>query len=674
MYNGFLCYLDLMMKTVITFFLSILLIQSHAQKVYEYEWSPISPKDFYVANPEVVEDAEAVVLAEKGLTEIKDSYFDFGGRKVTTIITRRLLIIKKQALERAILKFENISAPGYNFIVSEIDGSTHSLENGVVTTKKLSKKDFFKEKKSAYVNEVKVLMPAVKEGSIIEYSYVIQTVFIGYIKPWFFQADVPVLWSDYELVVPPFFEFIRVNRGISRFHINTNLFPGDTVESKEVSISATEGPYRNRWVVCNILPFKKESFVASDKNYRMALEFQLLKIHSINGYPFEFISGWKDQSVSLKYNRFFGWPLEYQYEWAKKIADSIGYGISDTLILVKKLYGFVRDSFKVYEYKDDIYLSRSLTDIFIERAGTQKELNMLFVALLRNLKLKASMALGSSRHNGFLSRNYPFLEKVDIVLGAVEINEKRYLFDVSSRFLSFGELQPSAYNGMIRLINDDPVAIELPADSLTDKSRSVIELNINESGEVTGDLNKQFGFATAYEVRKLLSSRDTSNLKSDFVSTSTDFEIKNFKLKCLNMVDSVFLMSYTFISKAPELPVLYINPMATLGLEENPFKEAHRIHPVEMPFCIDRLIETDIIEAQQWKVDELPASFHLKDSILNAQFNYSVTRLGNRIKIISHIKIAKANFTPQDYPALRVFYKMILLKQSANIVFKKSNK
>jgi hypothetical protein len=52
-------------------------------------------------------------------------------------------------------------------------------------------------------------------------------------------------------------------------------------------------------------------------------------------------------------------------------------------------------------------------------------------------------------------------------------------------------------------------------------------------------------------------------------------------------------------------------------------------------------------------------------------FEYRIEQSGNRISFLNRIRIHKAMFIPEEYPALREFFNIVVKKQSEQIVFKK---
>src|SRR5690606_29243568 len=80
-------------------------------------------------------------------------------------------------------------------------------ENGGVQKAVLDKKSIFKENSSKYTELVKFAMPNVRNGSVLEYKYEIESPFFFNFRPWEFQWDIPKVHSEYIAVIPAVYKY-----------------------------------------------------------------------------------------------------------------------------------------------------------------------------------------------------------------------------------------------------------------------------------------------------------------------------------------------------------------------------------------------------------------------------------------------------------------------------------
>lgn len=87
-------------------------------------------------------------------------------------------------------------------------------------TKLEIKSNVFKDKIDKNLLVKKFTFPNVKEGSIIEYEYIIKSDFLSNLQPWEFQGSYPGLWSEYKLTLPEFLGYIFLTQGYKNYDIN----------------------------------------------------------------------------------------------------------------------------------------------------------------------------------------------------------------------------------------------------------------------------------------------------------------------------------------------------------------------------------------------------------------------------------------------------------------------
>src|SRR5690606_25373469 len=96
--------------------------------------------------------------------------------------------------------------------IVSMSAATYNLEAGEIIESKLDKDAKFTEALDKNYTIKKYALPNVKEGSIIEFRYTIESDFIFNLRGWAFQGDIPTLWSEYSVRIPEYFQY-KVNRG-----------------------------------------------------------------------------------------------------------------------------------------------------------------------------------------------------------------------------------------------------------------------------------------------------------------------------------------------------------------------------------------------------------------------------------------------------------------------------
>src|SRR5690606_8436689 len=118
------------------------------------------------------------------------------------------------------LNWGNFSVPYYKAYkdinqdyVSFTDAATYNLENGKTVKSKLGGEGRFKKEVNEYWDEASIVLPNVKVGSIIEFSYTLKTEDISEFPDFDFQYDIPVKSCVYTVEIPGFFTYRAILGG-----------------------------------------------------------------------------------------------------------------------------------------------------------------------------------------------------------------------------------------------------------------------------------------------------------------------------------------------------------------------------------------------------------------------------------------------------------------------------
>ncbi|MEQ9009599.1 MAG: DUF3857 domain-containing protein, partial [Ekhidna sp.] len=89
--------------------------------------------------------------------------------------------------------------------VSGFEAATYNMVDGKVMESKIKRKDVIIEDVNNNTRSFNFTFPNVKEGSIIEYTYRVNYGSIKSLNTWYFQTSLPVIKSQYELIIPTYF-------------------------------------------------------------------------------------------------------------------------------------------------------------------------------------------------------------------------------------------------------------------------------------------------------------------------------------------------------------------------------------------------------------------------------------------------------------------------------------
>ncbi|MDN3655033.1 DUF3858 domain-containing protein [Ferruginibacter paludis] len=671
------------MKRCPVLLLAVVLLCSklYAQDKPGIKFNHVLPTDFNIDNLKVDTSYGAVIIADIG-----SSSFDGNNKGWFSLIykhQRRIKIINKKGFDLASVEIPLYISTKTNSEerLESLKASTYNLENGVVTETKLDKDAVFKDKQDKNHIVRKFTMPALKEGSIIEYSYTINSDFLFNLQEWVFQGSYPRVWSEYNLDLPNFFEYVFLSQGYNPFDIKksdtrTTTYSvreqGEGMRTETYTIPATNTS--TRWVMKNVPAMKEEKFLTSLDNHISKIEFQMSGQQFPNMPYHDIMGNWHTVSDALLKDEDFGERLDKDNGWLNDDMKAIKAGTTDNLEEAKKIYAFVKNSFKC-NGRHGIYLTTGMKETFKNKNGSVADVNLLLTAMLRHEGMQANPVILSTRSNGFTNEIYPLINRYNYVICRLDIDGKRYFLDASEPYLGFNKLPENCYNGAARTINKEVEPVYFFADSLRESKFTNVMLFNDETkaGKWSGSLTTILGYYESSNIRdKFIDNGKEAFEKKLKESYSGDFSIDDIKYEDEKDGEKSIRMSHNItIDGDNSSNIIYFNPMLKEGYKENFFTAAERKYPVEMPYKMDETYNFQIEIPKGYAVDEIPKSAKVSLNDGEGFFEYLVSKTDESVMLRSRVKLEKATFLPEDYETLRNFFDYIVKKHAEQIVFKK---
>ncbi len=638
----------------------------------------VTAKDFAPTVYSIDSSADGIFLYDAGSTKfVGNTRGAFS--TYTTIHTLIRLLTKKSFEDLATVEIPIYVGSGdIQQNITGFQANTYNIDNGKVEVTNVDKNSLFKDKEGKFQVE-KFTFPNIKEGSIIEYTYTMITPVIEYIHPWDFQGKYPRLYSEYEVNIPEFYDFVSITNGYLPYYIDSATVSSDhyTIVSQNGTdaddfISIQANTLYHLWAIKDVPALKPEEYITTLDNYKSKVEFQLSAIRYPDEPVKKVMNNWVDESADLMKAEDFGLPLQNENGWLNNDLKAITINDKDQLSSAEKMYNYVRDNFSCTDY-DATELSQTLKKTFETKKGNIADINLLLCAMLTNRGFDAKPVLLSTRDNGITSEIYPLMDKYNYVITRVIINDKTYLLDAANNYLGFGHLDESCYNGSGRLI--DPVApfiIPLSSDSIKDNTLTSVFI-INGDKGLEGSYSSGLGYFKSQDLRqKLIKEKQDeyfSNIKKGFVD---DADLANMSFDSLQNNDEKITVKYDINFKTSDDDIIYFNPLLSEAIKQNPFKSINRFYPVEMPYCIDNVYIFNMETPKGYVIDELPKSARVNLNEKDGMFEYLIGKTDDGVQLRCRLVLNKANFSPEDYQTLRDFYSFIVEKEGEEIVYKKS--
>ncbi|MEQ8238539.1 MAG: DUF3857 domain-containing protein, partial [Cyclobacteriaceae bacterium] len=465
--------------------LILLLSQSAYSQTLEIEFGQITIDEIKMKSYEADKETKAVILYDKG----KSIFFDSeNGYDIRFTRHKRIKIFDKSESE-----YTEISIPyyvdGYGKTenVKSIEAITYNMIDGSLSQRRLDPFTIYDEKINERWHNKKFVFPDVQDGAILEYRYVLETPFHFNLPDWTFQDKIPTVYSEYQVSMIPFYEYVFLVQGISKFDYQNSTVANENRSWGNVSKSYGQNvgrgvefqDYVYTYVLKDVPAFKDESYISSINDYIIKMDFQLAKFHSPTGTTSEIISTWSDLNESLLKHEKFGKYLKSSSKFAKKVlSEDLKMNTESDRAKAKRIIEYVKSSF-VWNGSYGKYATQSAKDFFSKKSGSDADINLFMIALLNEAGIKAEPLILSTRNHGKIPSDYPFDHFTNYVIALVN-TDTPFLADGTEELLPYNKLPIRCNNekGLIVEKADTPrwISLDNPVFSI---EKNIIRMNLD---------------------------------------------------------------------------------------------------------------------------------------------------------------------------------------------------
>lgn len=570
--------------------------------------------------------ATAEVLCEYG-------YFNANSFTFTHHI--RIKILKKEGYIWANWSFPTSSS-------ADIKGITFNYADGKIIQSKLKKESIFKERIIRDYYQMKVAMPDVMEGSIID----IRCVYSGIPFKWHFQHKIPVKYNELILEEHPYLGINYNTFGFNEFY---------TADNK-------------RWVMKDVPAFNEEPYVNSAENYISKIEMVFFsKMAGCN---------WKTIISELLKDAEFGQTFEGNFflnNYKNQIEET--YTTDDEKI--KAAYNLVKDKIKWNNEYRIFTSSINLSYIHNKGVGNSADINLTLYVLLKKLGLDVYPLIISTRDNGILLPTLPNYNKPNYIIIYVNGKDKDYFLDATEQDLPYNIIPERCLNGQGRIVDEEKsIWISVKSDK-KDIIRTSYNLEFDAELLLNGSIEKERKEYNAYHYRKDYKSFNSENeFINKYISDNPGQIIHEAEILNIDTIDLPVIEKYkvtisnylTYIDSS-----IYITPLLYEIMTENPFKNDERYSPIDFTYPIEKSVIINIKIPDNYSVQSIPKPQIIKLPNNDARCIFSVSEINNTIVITYVLNINKTIFLPNEYSILKEFYSQIVTKHNESIVLTKIN-
>jgi len=666
-------------KTTILVIVLFVFSFANAQKI---QIEKVSIADLEEKNHPKDPGAEAAILFKKGETNF--TYSDEKGFEMITKVKTRIKIYKKEGYKWAdqSQKYYIDGSSKENMRFS--DAVTYNLVNGKIEKTKLKSDGDFDEKINKYWGRKKITLPNVKEGSIVEFEYTLQSPNVSTIDEWYFQEEIPVNYAEYTTKIPEYFNYNTRFKGFVTPKIESSSIQRKVDATYNEMVNQIGGARNERgnysfefvekttnYFLANVPAIKDEVYVNNVDNYRVSLTHELSFYKGANGVPKFYATDWESVTKTIYDNEDFGTELSKTGYFENEINQLID-AITDPNEKIDAIFNYVKSNMNWNKFTG-YYCADGVKKAFKDKTGNVAEINLMLTALLRHAGFTANPVLISTRSNGIAL--FPNRSAFNYVISAVEYNNSLILMDATEKLSSPNILPEGDLNWSGRLIRKDGTSnnVDLMPTTLSNQNTNLL-YSVDKNGEINGKIRRQLTGQLALDFRQNKLQINKETYLENLENNNNKIEISEYVRENDLDLSKPIVESYTFKSKNDTEVIdnkIYLNPLLFFTTTINPFKQEVREYPIDFGYPIEHKYNVSVEIPEGFQMESIPKPVALATENGSLNFRYIIGTNGNKIQIQLTTTVKEAIFQSNLYDMLKDFFAKNISKENEKIVLSK---
>ncbi len=639
------------MKKNIQLFITVLLFPfiSFAQEFPNY--GVITNEEINLKECAFDKDAAAVILLDEANANFDIHYHLIYNHYI------RIKILKEKGFNQA-----NVIIPFYrkdNFeMIDELAAMITNLNaDGSITSEKLDEKSFYKIKEDEFFGKMIFTFPNVKVGSILEYKYRSFMEHYGGLKDWYFHDYLPVIKSAFTLYIPPRLEFTYKVVKIIDMPI---VIKHDKRESKIY------------FEMDNIGGIGDEPYMDARKDYIQKVAFQLSGRNFNNSGKQNFMTTWDEVIREFIKKNEFGHQLGKNLSGTGSFIEEVKKLPSNEEKL-KAIYNYVRNNMSWNGINSQSAID-GIKEAWNKKKGTNGEINLILINLLKDAGLDAYPMLVSERYHGKVNTQYPFVDQFNTAYAYVIMDKKKYYLDATDTYTPAHIIPNDILNTTALIVNEKIGGlVTITNDSLQYSDFITAQMQVDDNGKFSGEVAiKSNGYSRIEKLSEYKEEGQEKYINRNYENNGIvikDFEFLNQTSDSLP-AEQNFKFS-TNLSVSGEYLFVPLNIFS--GFEKNPFTNDNRFSNVN--FGYKRTISTFAVIAlpKNYTLDPLPKSLSMTTPDKDIVFSRTVTydKEANSVTCMFVFDFKKSLYTVDEYFILQEVYKKMFEYLKEPLVLKK---
>ncbi len=575
--------------------------------------------------------------------------------KAETIVMerhKRIKIFNDKATSEANIRLEFYGAHN-NEDIKNIQAETINLVGNTIVVTPLDPKLIYNEKVDKERRAIVFTLPNVKPGSVIEVKYTWKTPY-GYNFPdWFFQGVLPKRYSKLEASINYGYFFNIIKKLTQKLDVDTSFVPkGDRARTHIWSLSKIPG-------------FRIEPLMHSVEDNLQGIYFK----------PSRGYRTWPSIGRDIIDDPDFGGQLKLPLDKeAELIADAKA--IKDDHEKIAYLFNTVKNTMK-WDKEDLWYSDSGLKKAWLNKTGNSTEVNLILYHFLKQAGIKASLLVLGTRDHGELELANPSFGRLNKTVVRVPIDSLNfYVMDATGKYNTYNDTPYELLGLNMLTIDPDANTPDVIKLKTAVPSTEVVFVNaaINAAGKLEGAVQKT---SSNYKRISKLEVFDNIGIKKyiedELKEGNSNLEVSGHQFSDME-VDTVPLredFNFKMELTSSDEHYIFINPNLFTGLGPNPFVSEMRLSDIDFIFLNTYSIHGRYKVPAGYKIDALPKGVTVVMEDNSIVFKRVLGEVEGTIIVKYTISFYKTNYTREEYPELRQFFKTMYEMLNEQIVLKK---
>ena len=323
---------------------------------------------------------------------------------------------------------------------------------------------------------------------------------------------------------------------------------------------------------------------------------------------------------------------------------------------------------------ESIYTQNGIKSAWDKKSGSNCEINLILLNLLKDAGLTVYPLLVSTKDNGLVNTFYPFLHQFNNTMACVFIGNKRYILNGADKYNPAWLIPYDVINSDAFIVdNDNGGWIFLNDEKDIFQNTVFMYSEVSPEGLMRGEATVT---SSGYSKNSRLKTwkEDKASFNDYFSKSFTGMKIENVEVfnEDNDTMPLEQKVKFSFpLSSSGEYQYFTFNLFQ--GLERNPFLAEERFTDIDYGYNQSFKVVGKIYIPDGYVFEELPKNMKMIMPDTSIVFSRMMQADSNSIDLKVTVDFLRPYYTAEMYPYFKEFYKKLFASLNEQVVIKKKN-